>query len=39
MLFIRNGIASHNPDEAMVVEDLAAATRLLTAFLIENFSG
>jgi beta-ureidopropionase / N-carbamoyl-L-amino-acid hydrolase len=33
MIFIRNAHGSHNPDEAMEMEDFAAATRLLARFL------
>ncbi|MDQ0512274.1 Zn-dependent hydrolase [Ancylobacter amanitiformis] len=34
MVFVRNRNGSHNPDEAMEMEDLAAAIALLTAFVI-----
>jgi len=30
MIFIRNDHGSHNPDEAMELEDFALGTRLLT---------
>ena len=33
MIFIRNDCGSHNPDEAMDMEDFAAGTRLLCATL------
>ena len=36
MIFIRNAHGSHNPDEAMEIEDFAAATRLLASFLAEG---
>ena len=36
MLFVRNAHGSHNPDEAMAIEDFAAATRILLAYLIEE---
>jgi N-carbamoyl-L-amino-acid hydrolase len=36
MIFIRNEHSSHNPDEAMDMADFAKATRLLTAYLIEE---
>lgn len=35
MLFIRNENGSHNPDEAMEIDDFLAATRVLTAWLAE----
>jgi len=38
MIFIRNAHGSHNPDEAMEMEDFAAATRLLASFLAEGAS-
>ena len=38
MIFIRNAHGSHNPDEAMEMEDFAAATRLLASFLGEGAS-
>jgi hypothetical protein len=34
--FIRNAHGSHNPDEAMALEDFVAATRVLTKALIET---
>jgi beta-ureidopropionase / N-carbamoyl-L-amino-acid hydrolase len=36
MIFIRNAHGSHNPDEAMEIEDFAAATQLLASFLAEG---
>jgi beta-ureidopropionase / N-carbamoyl-L-amino-acid hydrolase len=33
MIFIRNAHGSHNPDEAMALDDFAAAARLLTSFI------
>lgn len=33
MIFIRNENSSHNPDEAMEMDDFAAATRLLSVYL------
>lgn len=38
MVFIRNRNGSHNPDEAMEIEDLAAAARLLSAFCLRDHS-
>jgi len=38
MLFIRNANGSHNPDEAMEVDDFMAATRLL-AWWLANHAG
>ena len=34
MLFIRNARGSHNPDEAMEMEDFAVATRVLLDYLV-----
>ncbi|AMY71064.1 hydantoinase/carbamoylase family amidase [Frigidibacter mobilis] len=34
MLFIRNRNGSHNPDEAMEIEDFAEAARILSAFCL-----
>jgi len=34
MLFIRNRNGSHNPDEAMEIEDFAQAARILSAFCL-----
>lgn len=36
MLFIRNANGSHNPDEAMVLEDFHAAARVLSQVLAER---
>jgi N-carbamoyl-L-amino-acid hydrolase len=33
MIFIRNAHGSHNPDEAMALEDFAAAARLLASYI------
>ena len=38
MIFIRNHHGSHNPDEAMDMEDFRAACRLLSAYLVMSFS-
>jgi N-carbamoyl-L-amino-acid hydrolase len=35
MIFIRNAHGSHNPDEAMEIEDFARATGLLAAYMAE----
>lgn len=39
MLFIRNENGSHNPDEAMEMDDFLDATRVLTAWLAEVVVG
>jgi len=36
MLFIRNRNGSHNPNEAMEIEDFAAAARILSAFCLRD---
>jgi N-carbamoyl-L-amino-acid hydrolase len=36
MIFVRNDNGSHNPDEAMALEDFAVATRALIG-LLSNF--
>jgi len=36
MLFIRNSNGSHNPDEAMEIEDFAVAARVLSAFCLRD---
>ncbi|MBV8650500.1 MAG: hydantoinase/carbamoylase family amidase [Alphaproteobacteria bacterium] len=36
MLFVRNINGSHNPDEAMAIEDFAAATQVLLDYLVEE---
>jgi len=36
MLFIRNANGSHNPDEAMSIEDFQAATRVLGRVLAQR---
>lgn len=36
MLFIRNRNGSHNPDEAMEMEDFAVACRILSAFCLQE---
>jgi N-carbamoyl-L-amino-acid hydrolase len=38
MIFIRNRNGSHNPDESMEIEDLAAAARVLSAFCLRDLS-
>jgi N-carbamoyl-L-amino-acid hydrolase len=38
MIFVRNANGSHNPDEDMRIEDLLAATRLLTWWLVTRCS-
>jgi beta-ureidopropionase / N-carbamoyl-L-amino-acid hydrolase len=38
MLFIRNSNGSHNPDEAMEIEDFAVAARVLSAFCLLDAS-
>jgi N-carbamoyl-L-amino-acid hydrolase len=38
MILIRNRNGSHNPDEAMEIEDLAAAARVLSAFCLRDLS-
>jgi N-carbamoyl-L-amino-acid hydrolase len=35
MIFVRNENGSHNPDEAMSLEDFAVGTRALLALLME----
>ena len=39
MIFIRNANGSHNPREAMEIEDFMAGASLLTRFLAQRFSG
>ncbi len=39
MIFIRNANGSHNPDEAMDMDDFAAAARLLSDFCLRDQSG
>jgi beta-ureidopropionase / N-carbamoyl-L-amino-acid hydrolase len=36
MLFIRNRNGSHNPDEAMEIDDFAVAARILSAFCLQD---
>jgi len=36
MIFIRNAHGSHNPDEAMAIEDFALAAGLLAAYIAED---
>jgi N-carbamoyl-L-amino-acid hydrolase len=38
MLFVRNQNGSHNPDEAMEIDDLLKATSILTAWLADETS-
>jgi beta-ureidopropionase / N-carbamoyl-L-amino-acid hydrolase len=35
MIFVRNEHGSHNPDEAMTLDDFAVATRALLGLLLE----
>jgi len=39
MLFVRNANGSHNPDEAMAIDDLLDAVAILTAWLVEETCG
>jgi beta-ureidopropionase / N-carbamoyl-L-amino-acid hydrolase len=39
MLFIRNENGSHNPAEAMEIDDFLAGTSVLTWWLAENLVG
>ncbi|MCJ2057646.1 hydantoinase/carbamoylase family amidase [Methylobacterium sp. J-048] len=39
MLFVRNANGSHNPDEAMAVDDLLDAVAILTAWLVAEACG
>ncbi|MDP4006199.1 hydantoinase/carbamoylase family amidase [Methylobacterium sp. NEAU K] len=39
MLFVRNANGSHNPDEAMEIDDLIAAVSILTAWLVAETCG
>jgi N-carbamoyl-L-amino-acid hydrolase len=39
MIFIRNENGSHNPREAMAIDDFMAGTSLLTWYLSEQFAG
>lgn len=34
MIFVRNANGSHNPDEAMALEDFAVGARALTSLLL-----
>lgn len=38
MIFIRNANGSHNPDEAMDIDDFAIATRILSAFCLQDMA-
>jgi beta-ureidopropionase / N-carbamoyl-L-amino-acid hydrolase len=38
MIFVRNQNGSHNPDEAMTLEDFAVATRALSGLLLQEAS-
>jgi beta-ureidopropionase / N-carbamoyl-L-amino-acid hydrolase len=35
MIFVRNDHGSHNPDEAMTLDDFAVATRVLLGLLLD----
>lgn len=35
MIFVRNDHGSHNPEEAMALEDFAVGTRALLEFLLQ----
>jgi beta-ureidopropionase / N-carbamoyl-L-amino-acid hydrolase len=35
MIFVRNDHGSHNPDEALDLEDFAVATRVLLRLLVD----
>ena len=37
MLFVRNAHGSHNPDEAMAMEDLDRAVEVMSRFLIDHY--
>lgn len=39
MLFVRNANGSHNPDEAMAIDDLLDAAAILTAWLVAETCG
>ncbi len=39
MIFVRNANGSHNPEEAMTIEDFLDATAVLTAWLAEAVAG
>ena len=39
MLFVRNANGSHNPDEAMAIDDLLDAVAILTAWLVAETCG
>ena len=38
MIFVRNANGSHNPHEAMAIDDFMAGTALLTQFLMQRFA-
>ena len=35
MIFVRNANGSHNPDEAMTIDDFLQATAIMTAWIAE----
>ena len=37
MIFVRNDCGSHNPDEAMAMDDFAVGARMLLLRLLLNF--
>ena len=39
MIFVRNENGSHNPHEAMDIDDFMAGASLLTSFLVQQFGG
>ncbi len=38
MIFVRNENGSHNPREAMTIDDFMAGARLLTAYLTQHLA-
>jgi N-carbamoyl-L-amino-acid hydrolase len=38
MIFVRNANGSHNPREAMQIDDFIAGTTVLTKYLVDNFA-
>ena len=39
MIFVRNANGSHNPHEAMEIDDFMSGASLLTSFLVQQFGG
>lgn len=39
MIFVRNANGSHNPREAMEIDDFLAGTALLTRYLVDTYAG